>query len=130
MIRGTTAQFRFHIPYKFDEINWVTIKFWQKGNTGTTESPLPITKRKTDCYTSSNPNEICVSLNPDETSRFSDQLKAYVQLRAQTEDGITFASNQELITVYPINNEMIAEDPDLPVPEPGDSVVLLDGSTI
>ena len=70
------------------------------------------------------------SLNPEETSRFSDQLKAYVQLRAQTEDGITFASNQELITVYPINNEMIAEDPDLPVPEPGDSVVLLDGSTI
>ena len=70
------------------------------------------------------------NLNPEETSRFSDQLKAYVQLRAQTEDGITFASNQELITIYPINNEMIAEDPDLPVPEPGDSVVLLDGSTI
>ena len=39
MIRGTTAQFKFKLPYAKNELQWITMKFWQPGNDGTTEAP-------------------------------------------------------------------------------------------
>ena len=128
MIRGTTAQFRFNIPYAFDELGWVNITFWQPGNNGTPEHPLPIIKTQGQCNAPNNPNEVCVTLNSEETARFSDKQKAYVQLRAQA-DGNTFASKQERITVYPINDELLEGGSDLPAPD-GDGWIILDGSTI
>ena len=44
MVRGTTARFKFTLPYMKSELQWVTIKFWQPGNVGTTRAPLPIIK--------------------------------------------------------------------------------------
>jgi hypothetical protein len=131
MIRGTTAQFKFKLPYKIDELNWATIKFWQPGNSGTLDAPLPITKRLIDCSATDNPNELCVSLTAKETLRFSDKIKARVQLRAESNDGTTFASRESLITVYPISDDIIVDNPDIPdVPSGNDGFVRLDGMSI
>lgn len=49
MIRGTTAPFRIKLPYTIGELEWVTIKWWQDGNKGTSDAPLPITKKLAHC---------------------------------------------------------------------------------
>lgn len=49
MIRGTTAPFKIKLPYTRGELEWVTMKWWQDGNKGTTMAPLPITKRLAHC---------------------------------------------------------------------------------
>lgn len=130
VIRGTTAKFKFNIPYNYEEITWITITFWQPGNNGpSNERKLPIVKTKDHCQ-QSNGNEVCVELNSEETLRFSDKFKAYVQLRANA-NGNTFASKQETITVYPIygDDESNLEDPDLPAAD-DDGLIILDGYTI
>lgn len=129
MIRGTTAQFRFKIPYRKDELLWATMKFWQPGNNGTPIAPLPITKRLSHCLAPNDSYELCVELTAEETLRFSDQVKARVQLRAQTNDGATFASRETLITVYPINDDIIVDDPTLPG-EDDTGMIIFDGKSI
>lgn len=52
MIRGTTAPFKIKLPYAISELEWVTMKWWQDGNKGTTMAPLPITKKLADCSVS------------------------------------------------------------------------------
>jgi hypothetical protein len=105
MIRGTTAQFNFNMPCPIKEVEWVAIQFWQENNPSTL---LPITKHLEDCC---QPNELdrklCVSLTAEETSLFSDKYKAYTQLRAKRSDGTIFGSRQILITVYPMNDNLI-----------------------
>lgn len=128
MIRGTTAQFKFKLPYQKSELQWATMKFWQPGNSGTLDAPLPITKRLANCSAPEDSYELCVSLNAEETMRFSDKLKARAQLRAQTIDGTTFASHQQLITVYPINDDILTDDPTLPAEE--DGWIILDGEPV
>lgn len=124
MIRGTTAQFKFKLPYKAAELDLVTITFWQPNNNDLHE---PIKKVKDQCSVSEDdPYCLCVSLTPAETMRFSDKLKARVQIRAEY-NGTFFASRQELITVYPINDENI--DTELPEPE-DEGWVILDGERI
>ena len=173
MIRGTTAQFKFKLPCAKGNLLYATVKFWQPGNSGTLEAPLPITKRLADCYgfesseqiniekwNSGNYEEIksnlgisgkswneltdeekkkfatesfeelCVSLTAEETLRFSDQSKAKVQLRAQQKDGTVFASHQQLITVYPIIDDIITDDPSFPEDENSDGLIVLDGKPI
>lgn len=124
MIRGTTAQFKFKLPYRADELDLVTITFWQPNSN---DPYLPIRKVRDQC---SVPEEdsycLCVSLTPAETMRFSDQFKARVQLRAER-NGTFFASRQELITVYPINDENI--DTEFPEPDK-EGWVILDGEKI
>lgn len=129
MIRGTTAQFRFKLPYSKSELTWATMKFWQPGNNGTIEAPLPITKRLNDCIATNNSDELCVSLTAEETLRFSDKFKAKAQLRAQATNGTTFASHQQMITVYPINDDIIIDDPTMPG-ENEEGWIILDGETI
>lgn len=126
MIRGTTAQFKFKLPYTLGDLQWVVMQFWQPGNDGTTDAPLPIVKRKTELTGDS--TELLVSLTPHETLRFTDKLKARVQLRAQHTNGSVFASHQELVTVYPLPNDLIQE-PVLPS-ESDDGWVVLDGGSI
>jgi hypothetical protein len=129
MIRGTTAGFKFKLPYTKQDLLWVTIKFWQPGNKGTSLAPLPITKKKEQCLETQDAYEICVSLTPEETLRFSDQSKAVVQLRAQTYDGVTFASKETLVSVYPIHDDIITDDPTFPEAD-NTGVIILDGQSI
>lgn len=129
MIRGTTAQYKFKLPYKKSELVWATIKFWQPGNLGTTQAPLPITKKLEHCDSPDDSTELCVSLTPEETSRFSEKYKAKTQIRAQhSESGTVFGSRPQLITVYPMNDEILDEDPILPAENNG--WYILDGETI
>lgn len=128
MIRGTTAQFKFKLPYPYNELDWITIKFWQPGNP---DNSLMITKTKTMCNSTENQNEICVSLSAYETAQFSDKYKAKVQLRAQPSFGAPFGSKQQSFTVYPMLDDIIDDDPTVEPPTPAENGwVILDGETI
>ena len=127
MIRGTTAQFKFNIPYTKGELEWAKIKFWQDGNQGTIFAPLPITKNLEHCSASDDSTELCIELTAEETMRFSDKMKAKVQLRAKAKDAAVFASRPQLITVYPIHDDLF--DPTEDVPDE-DGWRILDGGTI
>jgi hypothetical protein len=131
MIRGTTAQFKFQLPYSMGQLQWITIHFWQPGNPS---KDLPICKNKAHCN-ESNPQEICVSLTAEETKRFTDRYKAKVQLRAQpiaVLGGPVFGSKPQLITVYPMPDDLIDED--TPLEPPGgpvtEEITSIDGGTI
>ena len=124
MIRGTTAQFKFKLPYKFDELDTATITFWQSSVSG---AKVLVKRVKDQCSKADNDEySLCVSLQPEDTLLFTDKLKAKVQLRA-VHAGTAFASKEELITVYPINDEVI--DTELPKPSE-EGYVILDGEEI
>lgn len=125
MIRGTTAQFKFKMPYSKSECDSIRIKFWQPNNPS---ELLPITRTANDCSTTDNDKELCVSLTAEETARFSDKYKARVQLRAQV-NGTVFGSYPQIIPVYPMINDIIEEDPTLP-PQDEEGWIVLDGDTI
>lgn len=129
MIRGTTAQFKFKIPYAESELLWATIKFWQPGNNGTALAPLPLTKKIEPNDNNSAVYELRTSLTAEETLRFSDRLKARVQLRAQTKDGAIFASKVTLVSVYPINDDIVTDNPTLPDSD-NLGFIILDGKPI
>ncbi len=122
MIRGTTAQFKFKLPYPVEELKWATIRFWQPGNMNPS---LPITRILKDCSAPADPTELYVSLDADDTMKFSEKHKAKVQLRARHESGTVFGSRTKLVTVYP----MYEEDPNLPA-ENEEGWVILDGETV
>lgn len=127
MIRGTNAQFKFKLPYDKDELEWVTIKFWQSGNTN---KYLPILKNKSNCEVSEDLKEWCVSLTAEETAKFSDKYKAKMQIRAlHGSSGTIFGSHTKLITVYPMSDDIIDENPSMPVPTVNDYIIL-DGEPI
>ena len=204
MIRGTTAPFKIKLPYAISELEWVTMKWWQDGNKGTTMAPLPITKKLADCSVSiyvcellsevvanelyyfvidninygftapqnisagtlltydkvknvitaenieialavienvENMNELIfakainqskelyVSLTAEETMRFSDRHKAKMQLRGKClADGHVFSCLPHIITVYPINDELIEDDVVGPASDNG--WVVLDGEAV
>ena len=132
MIRGTTAQFKFKLPYKFANLGVVKITFWQPGNDGPDAyRPLPIVKTLEQCTRGQTEYELLVILNKEETLRFSDERKAYTQLRAKAIDGTAFASKQETVTVYPVYDDSVLEDEILPTPSPdADGIVILDGMTV
>jgi hypothetical protein len=105
MIRGTTAPFTFKLPYPKNQIEWVTIKFWQDGN-----HLLPISKDFKDFAESDDSYELTVELTVADTKKFSDKKKAKAQLAAQLKPafgGRKFASQQQLITVYPIQDDLV-----------------------
>lgn len=127
MIRGTTAQFKFKLPYTLDELNNVTIKFWQPGNPS---DSLPIYKYKQNCAERVG-KEVYVSLRPYETALFSDKYKAKLQLSAQPYIGSQFGCKEQLITVYPMPDDIIIDDPtsdpDIPIEN---GWIILDGKAI
>ena len=130
MIRGTNAQFIFQLPYDYTELEIAKITFWQPGNNGPSENrPLPIVKVLGQCCGTNNPKELSVTLNQEETLRFVDDHKAYVQLRATTLEGIPIASKERLITVYPVYDDSILDDNILPSPS-YDNLIYLDGKNI
>lgn len=109
MIRGTTAQFKFKLPYSKDELDWIKIKFWQPQNPTLT----PITKIYSHCEQVPGSKEICVSLTETESAAFSDKFKGKVQFRAKPKVGLVFGCPPQLFTVYPMLDELIHEDPNV-----------------
>ena len=91
---------------------------------------MPIFKYKTNCEERVE-KEIYVSLRPSETALFSDKYKAKLQLRAQPLIGAPFGSKEQLITVYPMPDDIIIDDPtidpDTPIEE---DWFIFDGGTI
>lgn len=128
MIRGTTAQFKFKLPYPKEELLWATIKFWQQDN----PNPfLPITKKLEHCDAPANSKELYVSLTSDETFRFSEKRKAKVQIRAQHgPSGTIFGNHPQLITVYPMNDHILDEEDPIMPENNKDGWIILDGETI
>lgn len=126
MIRGTTALFKFSSPYSYDEINSIIIKFWQPGNPS---KSLPIYKYKHHCEERGK-NEIYVSLCPSETALFSDKYKAKMQLTVQPNIGSPFGSKERLITVYPMPDDIIIDDPTIPEAPTEEGWVIFDGGAI
>ena len=126
MIRGTVAQYKFKLPYSYDELASITIKFWQPGNL---DVSLPIFKYKSNCEEVK--SEIYVSLRPSETALFSDKYKAKMQLRAQPIIGLPFGTKEQVLTVYPMPDDIIVDDPEIPdAPIIEDDWIILDGDTI
>lgn len=132
MIRGTTAPFKIKLPYTVGELEWVTIKWWQDGNKGTLLAPLPITKKLTNCSIvgdTSTSKELYVTLTAEETMRFSDKHKAKMQLRGKiASDGRVFGCKPRLLTVYPINDDLLEDD--IIGSETSEGWIVLDGEPV
>lgn len=130
MIKGTTAQFNFKLPCTKAELLWATMTVGQRGNSGTTSAPLPIIKRKSDCSQPDTSNKLCFSLNALETMRFSEKMKAYVEFRAQRNDGTVFGNRTKYVSVYPMSNDILDQDTPV-IPEPNsEELIVLDAGTI
>lgn len=130
MIRGTNAQFKFNLPYDLSEVASVKIIFWQRDYNGPDPGrPLPITKILQQCSTTDNPRELSVTLTQEETLRFTDEHKAYVQLRGLTTEDVPFASKIKQLTVYPVYDDSLFGDIILPTPS-YDGLIVLDGHRI
>lgn len=128
VVRGTTAEFKFNIPCDFENLHAVKITFWQHHYNGTTDKPLPIIKSKVNCTTKTDPKEVYVSLTQEETLRFRDDRKGYVQFKASSVDGLVFGSKEEAFMIYPsYDDSLIEEDP---LPTPTEDVLILDGGEI
>lgn len=131
MVRGTTAQFKFVLPYDYSELESARVVFWQPGNNGTTDSPLPIYKLLSQCSPTNNPKELSVTYSPSETLRFSEKLKARIQLSATTKEETRFASKVKLVTVYPIYDGSTLPDDIVPPSDMDNSGwIIFDGETV
>ena len=99
MIRGANAQFKFKLPYNYSELETVKITFWQDENNGPAlNRPLPIVKILAQCSPTQDPKELTITLNQEETLRFSEERKGWTQLRGVTIDGIPIASKKRDFT--------------------------------
>lgn len=132
MVRGTVQPFKFKIPCAFNELSTARITFSQENYYGLSASrPLPITKVLRQCRQGSSPNELVVVLNKEETLRFTDKKKAYVQIMAETLAGPLPSHKPHIFPVYPVLDDSIFDEDMQPTPEPGyDGIVILDGATI
>lgn len=106
MIRGTSQQFRFTIPYDISELSSVSIMFWQPADNSATEEPF-IEKNLENCEVLGD-KVLSVTLHSEETAQFTTNRKAYVQFVGIVNDGFTFASRIQQITIYPIKEKSMA----------------------
>lgn len=142
MIRGTTAGFKFTLPYPLCDLSVVTVTFWQNGYEGIGMNKLPIIKEFTNFSESDKSRELTVTLTELETKIFTDKLKARVQLVARTrpivdsetgkeiEPSVRFASRESLVTVHPINDYIEEDKPEHTEPTDDDGWVILDGQVV
>ena len=137
MVRGTTAPFKFNVPYVWEDICALEATFTQKQDDG---NQLVIIKEYDTRWggninpggfapDTNNLNVVYVSLDPVETLQFSDKRKAQVQIKAYAPGYGTVASKPVKFTVYPVNNDSILEDPGTPSPT-DKSVRVLDAGKI
>ena len=126
MIQGIAQPFKIKTPFKGSEIYAIKVTFWQQGNYGTVEQPLPIIKTKNDeHFTIINDSyEFGVTLSPNETARFWTDRKAHMQAVVTATNGTIVANNIYDITVEPMFN-----GGNTPTPGAGD-IIILDGQNI
>lgn len=111
MIRGTPATFRFNLPYNFADLALAKIVFWQDNNDGpSTSRPLPIVKQLAHCSQGNDPKQLKVTLNSEETLRFSEKYKASAQCIVAPNEGDAVACRPQTITVYPLHDDAILEE--------------------
>ena len=132
MMRGEDKIFRFKLPCNCDDLKWANVVFSQSNNNGPSPNrPLPIIKTLECREVSQNPTHFCVKLNSEETLRFSDRLKAYVQFSGQTTDGRRVVGQRWLFNIYPVVDDSIFDGEHiLPTPTPNDEWIYLDGAAI
>ncbi len=128
MIRGTTEQFQFKIPYKYEEVEYVEITFLQEDVFGTADAPFPIKKYLNACDDTTGTNILRIVLHPNETMRFIDTKKAFVQLVGRTFEGNVFSHRKHQITVYPVCSDHIFAPISPPVTD--DGWLIIDGGVI
>ena len=129
MVRGTNQEFRFNLSCNYDELATAKVLFWQENYNGPASwRPLPIVKIKQQCPKAGD-NVLSVTLNQEETLRFSDKRKAKVQLRGVTKDGHPIATREHLIKVYPVYDDSILDGEVVPTPTYED-LIILDGQNI
>ena len=132
MIRGTVQPFKFTLPCKNTELEWVKIYFSQSNNPTQT---LPIIKNINDCGPRNTSdqldgtNTLWVSLTAYDTAQFSDKYKAKMQFLAKPVDGVVFGIEPYLITVYPMPDDIIVTDPTTPSTNI-ENWIVLDGAQI
>ena len=138
MIRGTTAPFKFNVPYAWSEICAIEATFTQNKDDGTR---LSIVKEydtrwsenaNTGGFTpdGNNPYVIYVALDPAETLLFSEKRKAEVQIKVYCPGKGVIANKPTKFSVYPINNDsMFDGDPGEPAPG-RDDIWILDAGEI
>lgn len=125
MIRGTTAKFKFQLPYPFSSLAGVKVVFWQE------ETKTVIIKKLENCSQGDSQNELCVSLCPEETLKFSESYKAKAQLKGDIgafDNSMSFASKEYLITVDPIYKGSDIDDWEIFTPESRE--IIFDGGEI
>lgn len=131
MIRGTSTQWKLVLPYTKDQIESMTIMFWQPNNPS---KYLPIKKHKENCRWKDDTSTECyVSLRPFETALFLDKYKAKMQFSVKpiSECGLPFGSQEILIKVYPMPDDLVPEEPeDDPTAPSDDEWTYLDGGNI
>lgn len=75
--------------------------------------------------------EFIIQLTAEETKRFVDRYKAKMQLRAQHISGTSFGTKPQLITVYPMPDDLIIDDESTPIIPPAtDEFIIIDGGSI
>lgn len=132
MIRGTVQPFKIILPCKNTELEWITIHFSQSNNPNRT---LPIIKTKQDCGPRNEDDELdgtnilYVTLSAYDTTQFSDKYKSKMQLRAKPINGVEFGMPDHLITVYPMPDDLINQNPPTPLPT-SDGWIIFDGDRI
>lgn len=108
MVRGTTVYFKFILPCKYSELASARIVFWQDHYFGPAQNRrLPIIKSLAHCLDTENSNELAVVLMPEETARFTEKRKAYVQLSGTTVEGSRFSHKKIIFEVDPAYDDSI-----------------------
>ena len=132
MIRGEAKMFRFKLPCRCDDLEWVNVVFGQSNNSGPAANrPLPIIKTLGCREVSQNPTHFCVKLSSEETLRFSDRLKASAQFFGRTTDGQTITGQKWLFNVHSIIDDSIFDGEMIISPHAPDyEWIYLDGSAI
>lgn len=132
MIRGVSEVFRFALPCQCEDLKSIKFVCGQTNNSGPSASrPLPIVKVLSQCQMEQNPPCISIQLNQEETLRFSDKRKAYVQLRGETNSGTPIVCRKQYVTVYPVVDDAVLDSSViLPTPVQGENWVFLDGGSI
>ena len=131
MIRGATTSFKFKLPRNFEEFETITITFWQNENAGPSlVRPLPIVKIKDQCIPNDLGDQCRVKLSAEETLRFSDERKGFVQFHGMTVDGLSYPSKEREFTIYPNYHNNVWKKDVIPSLALDDELVIFDGEDI
>ncbi len=124
MVQGTTQPFTIKSKFKGSDIYAIKVTFWQPGNYGSVEQPLPIIKRKEHCVVLGDSNEFSVTLSPTETARFWVDRKAHMQAVITAVNGDIDAND-----TYDITVTSMFDGGNMPTPDAG-GIIILDGQNI